>query len=471
MFSRNLHRLRHTLAFRLTLWYAVIFSISFVLVFILFYLFTFAEIERKIDEELITELREYTLVLEKNGMREVAREVNTDSEAEGVSSVFYRILDPSGNVLLSSDLSAWKGLSLNRELFEKTVSSGEHVIETRWIRGLEHKSRILYGRIGPETYVQAGLSFGPNEQFASIFLKLSGIITVGIIFLAAVVGLFMARRALRGVEEVTETAQAIAGGALERRVSLEDRGDEVERLAATFNLMVDRIHALIRETREMNDNIAHDLRSPITRIRGTAEVTLTTGRSLSAYEAMGAGTIEECDKLLAMINTMLYISETESGAVTFEKHEVDMAGLVSEACELFMPVAEEKGIDLTCNAPLPCPVDGNITMLQRMVSNFLDNALKYTPENGKVSVGANLNGHSAILNFEDTGVGIDKENLSHIFKRFYREEKSRTGSGAGLGLALVKAIIKAHEGKVRVHSVRGEGSCFTVTLPLHSNEG
>ncbi len=165
-----------------------------------------------------------------------------------------------------------------------------------------------------------------------------------LIVVAAGVGWFMARRAVSGVEAVTRTAQKISGGTLEERVPVKARGDEIDQLAITFNQMLDRIQALLTEIKEMSDNMAHDLRSPITRIRGIAEVTLTTRKVPELnMRAMAANTIEECDRLLDMINTMLMISKAESGVDQLSREEIDLAGLVREACELFEPTAEDKG--------------------------------------------------------------------------------------------------------------------------------
>ena len=217
------------------------------------------------------------------------------------------------------------------------------------------------------------------DAFKRIF-----IITMSfLILLAAGVGWFMARRAVSGIEAVTHTAQKISGGSLQERVPVKPRGDEIDQLATTFNRMVDRIQTLLTEIKEMSDNIAHDLRSPVTRIRGTAEVTLTTGKSLDDYENMAASTIEDCDRLLDMINTMLLISKTEAGVEKPSREEVDVAALVHKACELFEPIAEEKNVNLNCAAAEKTIVSGDARMLQRMLANILDNAVKYTPSGGK----------------------------------------------------------------------------------------
>jgi signal transduction histidine kinase len=276
----------------------------------------------------------------------------------------------------------------------------------------------------------------------------------------------MARRALQGVEEVTQTATEISKGALETRVPVKARGDEIDRLATTFNSMLDRIHALITGMREMTDNIAHDLRSPISRIRGFAEMTLTTRGSLDEYETMAANTIEECDRLLGMINTMLDITETEAGAGRTTREAVDLSALVQDARELFQPLADDKGIALAADVPAGVLVLGDVQRLQRMVANLLDNAVKYTAPGGRVTVTMRSDARTVFVTVSDTGIGISESDLPQIFNRFYRGDRSRSQAGSGLGLSLAQAIASAHGGSITVSSSPGKGSTFTVTLPL-----
>jgi heavy metal sensor kinase len=281
----------------------------------------------------------------------------------------------------------------------------------------------------------------------------------------------MARRAVSGVEAITRTAQSISGGTLEKRVPVKNRGDEIDQLAMTFNQMLDRIQTLVTEIREMSDNIAHDLKSPITRIRGSAEVTLTNEKSISEYESMAASTIEECDRLLDMINTMLMISKTESGVDKLSREEIDLAGLVREACELFEPAAEDKGVTLNYDVPNKSLLVGDNRMIQRMLSNLLDNAIKYTPSGGMVSVSLSENdARDVVVTIKDTGMGISPSDLPRIFERFYRCDQSRSQPGIGLGLSLARAIARAHGGEIIATSTLNQGSTFTAKLPKFTNK-
>jgi signal transduction histidine kinase len=230
--------------------------------------------------------------------------------------------------------------------------------------------------------------------------------------------------------------------------------------------MLDRIQKLVTEIKEMNDNIAHDLKSPITRIRGIAEVSLTTESSLKDYEHMAGNTIEECDRLLDMINTMLVISKTEAGVGRFEHQKMDIARVVQDACDLFLPMAENEGLTLVCDTLDRLITNGDIRMVQRMISNLIDNAVKYTPAGGKIDVTALADDRQTIrISIKDSGQGISKEDLPHIFERFYRCDPSRSQTGTGLGLSFARAVARAHGGEITVTSVPHKGSTFTVTLP------
>jgi heavy metal sensor kinase len=466
MLLRKLIRLPFTLAFRLTLWYTGAFAILLFGAFLVFYFMIVSIVQGRMDQSLLNEAEEFSSLLRLKGLDEVKTALILEAESEGVNKTFLRILTPTGDIVASSNMTAWGNLETSRSILDSLNNGNKHAFKKATIPGQRHKIRILNSMIGNDIIFQIGKSLEEDNRFLEIFSDIFGPSTAFIMIFAALIGWFMARRALIGVEEVTRTAHEISTGSLERRVPFKTRGEEIDRLAKTFNSMLDRINALIKGMREMTDNIAHDLRSPITRIRGIAEMNLTTNGSISDYENMTVNIIEECDRLLVMINTMLDISEAEAGAGKLTIEEIDVVSIIKKACELFQPIAEDKGIKTILKTSKNTNIIlGDIQKLQRMIANLLDNALKYTQPGGTVTFAVKSDEKRIVISVTDTGIGMTNENLKHIFERFYRCDQSRSQAGIGLGLSLALAIAKAHGGNIRAKSKLGKGSTFTVILP------
>jgi heavy metal sensor kinase len=466
--SLAIPRFRSTLAFRLTLWYAGIFAISSCLAFVLFYALITSVIRLRTDQELLNHANQFSVVLSAGGLGAVEEFAVIEAQAAGVQKVFFRLLYPNGQAFASTNMSYWKDIGIRKKALERLAESGR-VFDTIRLEGRRDRVRILYFRMEPGIILQLGQSLESDSRIADALKGMFLVTTVFLIALSAGAGWFMAKRAVSGVEDITRTARKISGRSLEERVPVKATGDEIDQLATTFNEMLDRIEKLVREIREMTDNIAHDLKSPITRIRGLAEVTLTTGKSMREYESMTASTIEECDRLLDMINTMLLISKTEARVDPIAEEQVDLSALVRSACELFEPMAEDGGVHLACRVPEALALDGDPRMLQRMFANLFDNAIKYTLPGGGVTVTVLENENKdRVTEVKDTGVGIAPEDLPRVFDRFYRCDRSRSKPGIGLGLSLARAIARAHGGDITVDSRVDKGSTFRVILPSKS---
>jgi len=465
MWLGKLRRVRRTLAFRLTVWYAGIFTVSSLLAFFFFYLQMVSIIGQRMDEELLDDVKEFSDLLAAKGVEEVKQTMVLEAKEDGEKNLFFRLLTPEGKESASSDLSSWGQLSVNLPALQRITEGAKHEFVTIAVEGRRHKARTVYGHIGPAAILQIGRSLKDDDEFVAGFREIFGTTLAVVMVLAALLGWFMAKRALTHVEEVTRTARAISASDLEQRVPVKGQADEIDRLATTFNDMLDRIQTLVTEMKEMTENIAHDLRSPITRIRGMAEMALTTGKAIDEYEAAAASTVEDCDRLLEMINTMLYISQTEATAGKLPTEEVDMTGVVRNACELFQPVAEDKGVNLVVEIGTDFKVRGALQGLQRMLANLIDNALNCTPSPGTVTVSVSGDDKLGVIAVKDTGIGIPQDELPLIFRRFYRCDRSRSLPGTGLGLTLVQAIVHAHRGRIAVTSTPNVGTTFTVTLP------
>jgi heavy metal sensor kinase len=467
MFFERINSFRRSLAFRLALVYAVTCAILSIAAFLIFYRLMISNIHARTDNALTEELNECSSLLASKGVATLKEEIYRKAQSAGTGKVFLRLLTTDGKVIVSSDLGLWGGIDISKVALQR-LAQDRPVFETFKLPGGEHNARVIYGMAGTGMVLQIGRSLRDDEEILEDFRQAFGTAIAVVLTLVALGGWVMARRSLSGVQEVTRTAMAISGGAMEKRVPLTGRGDEIDRLSQTFNHMLERIQSLITEMREVTDNIAHDLKSPVTRIRGLAEVTLTTGRSLDEYRSMAASTVEECDAMLGMINTMLEISEFEAGVATLNISNVDISTIVEEARDLFQPLAEDKGLVIKAKAPPQCLLSGDKRKLQRTLTNLLDNAIKFTPAGGTIAVSVDEGEKEVIISVHDTGRGIAADDIPHIFDRFYRADKSRSEPGAGLGLSLVMTIVKAHGGNIQVNSPPGAGSTFTVVLPRKS---
>jgi heavy metal sensor kinase len=466
MFLKKINSIRHTLAFRLTLWYAGIFMLTSCVAFLFFYFLITSVIRDRTDQDLLSEARTLSSILKVQGMKAVKRQIIFEAQAAGEKKIFFRLLSFMGQEFSSSNMSYWHDIGVGKAAVEQLINENRPVFDTVSLPDRKHNIRILYTIIGRNIVLQLGQSMENYTRFIEVFRKIFVTTMAALFVFAAIIGWFMARRALAGVAAVTRTARQISEGSLKQRVPVKKYQDEIDQLAITFNQMLDRIQTLVSGIREMSDNIAHDLKSPITRIRGISEVTLTTGASDKDYETMAASTIEECDRLLDMINTMLVISKTEAGVNKLDTQKMDLGAVVRDACELFRSPAEDKDLRLVCDAPGNFSISGDNRLIQRMIANLLDNAIKYTPAGGSIEMTVNtVNDDAVAITVKDTGIGISEKDRPRIFERFYRCDPSRSEAGIGLGLSFARAVARAHGGDIKVASTADQGSTFTVTFP------
>ena len=467
MFLKKIDSIRHTLAFRLTLWYAGIFLLTSWVAFLFFYLLITSVILDRTDQDLLGEARTLSSISNLRGIEAVKRQIIFEAKAAGEKKIFFRLLSFDGQEFSSSNMSYWRDIGIGKAAINRLIGEKKPVFDTIDLPDRKHNIRVLYAIIGRSIILQLGQSMESYTRFIEAFRKIFVATMASLFIFAIIIGWFMARRALAGVEAVTQTARKISESRLEERVPVKKNQDEIDQLAITFNQMLDRIQTLVTGIREMSDNIAHDLKSPITRIRGISEVSLSTGASEKEYENMAASTVEECDRLLDMINTMLVISKTEAGVNKLDAKELDIGAMVRDACELFRSSAEDKNLSLVCDVPGNFSISGDNRLIQRMIANLLDNAIKYTSDGGTVEIAVHKqNNHAVVITVNDSGVGISDPDLPRIFERFYRCDPSRSKAGIGLGLSFARAVARAHGGEITVTSKPDQGSTFTVTLPM-----
>jgi signal transduction histidine kinase len=279
-------------------------------------------------------------------------------------------------------------------------------------------------------------------------------------------GAFFAHRATKPVREVVATARAIIDtGDFSARVPVTMDRTDLEDLARQFNRVLDKNQTLIQGMREALDNVAHDLRTPLARLRGVAEVAMQGTADPTAREAL-ADCVEESDRVLTMLTALMDITEAESGVMRLNLETTSLSTLLGSVIDLYQLVAEEKRIAVTTNFAIPCDAAVDAVRMRQVFANLLDNALKYTLEGGAVKLACAVEDGRVVVRITDNGMGISPAEQPRIWGRLYRGDKSRSQRGLGLGLSLVKAIVEAHHGSVSVHSEIGVGSEFTVALPI-----
>jgi signal transduction histidine kinase len=429
---------RQTFGLRLGLWYATLFVVGAIAIVFMTYWVASTSIERR-DREIINgKLGEYASVYSRGGIDALADTVRAEQRT-APERLFVRVLDRGTESIVLSNPGPWDPSMLE----------------------------IASIRLRDGTLVQVGKSTEQREDLLARFRAALGLVTLLIVIIALGGGLLATQTALAPIRAlIAAVARIVRTGRTDARVPLAGTGDALDDLTALFNAMLDKIESLVSAMRGALDNVSHDLRTPLTRLRGTAEMALASPPDIDRYREALAECVEESDRVLVMLNTLMDISEAESGAMPLQREPVALVQVVERAVDLYHDAADSKNValELARGDGSDVVVSGDRTRLEQVAANLIDNGVKYTPPGGRVDVSVGRDGGRAFIRVRDTGPGIAADEVSRIWDRLFRGDTSRTERGLGLGLSLVKAIVEAHGGSVEVHSEVGKGSTFTVFL-------
>jgi signal transduction histidine kinase len=464
MFLEPLRRLRKTVGFKLAIWSSAAFIFSSLMLFVVAYLLLSSSLEEKDREAIQLKLKTYAEEYEAGGLPAFTRRIESDRNSGKLRDHLVRLADPKTSTLLlvpPDDGTPYDFRQLSK-------ISTERWFQLRAI-GEDDVLDVASVRLSDGSLLQVGAGPDDREDVLDRFRNKFIIILAGVFAFGIGGGTLLSSRALRPVRGLIAALHPIIeSDKLKARVPIKATGDEIEQLSRLLNQALEKIDRVVESMRESLDNVAHDLRTPMTRLRGIAELALSSKPNLENYREALSDSLEESGNILAMLNTLMEISEAETSSTRLELSEINFSKVVEQVVEMYRLVAEERDISIGAEYPEFLNVVADRSRLVQAVANLVDNAVKYTPNGGRVDVEAKCSGPEVILTVRDTGAGIPPDEAGKIWERCYRGDASRARRGLGLGLSLVKAVVQAHKGSVIMSSELGSGSCFTLHLPVTS---
>jgi heavy metal sensor kinase len=452
-----------TLRMRLTAWYLLLLGLTLVLFSSYLYVRLEHSLLAQVDSALQLAASQAMVSLDDENGRLAFQ--NTEN-----SLAVARRLDQAGFAvrLVAPDGTLWDSMG-DAQSLPAWVPQGPGYVS---VRGGEARWRIYSQPIqapGGQSigWLQVAQSLAPvQETLQNLRVQLALGVPLALL-VAGWGGLFLANRALRPIDRITRTAQAIEGGEVSRRIDYQGPDDEVGRLATTFDRMLDRLQATIEREKRFSADASHELRTPLTALKGRIDVTLSQPRTTAEYESTLQEMGQEVNRLIRLGTDLLFLVRLDQGRLPRQLSNVELSHLLEAIVEQVHPLAQKKGLALEAEIPIDISIRGDADHLIRLFLNLLDNAVRYTPRGGRVVVQATETDGEVCVSVSDNGPGIAPEHLAHLFERFYRTEaaRSRHAGGAGLGLAMAYEIARWHGGILTVRSEPGQGTTFTVRLP------
>ena len=459
---------------RLTLWYGSALALVLIIFSVVLYAMTARNLRDAVDESLEDTATIAVRSLEERGFLPLLNERELLSQFPELARIdkFFQIFSPSGTITISSPNIKHHDVPLSRTALE-TAFSGHSIFESAKYPNepplrvisvpIMYRGNLLY-------IVQVGTSMETVGETLHRFLILLLVAMPIALAVSLAGGWFLAGRALRPVDEITLAAQRIAAGDLTQRLGMPPAQDEIGRLAATFNNMIGRLDASFRQIRQFTSDASHELRTPLTVMKGETDLILRRPRPLEDYKTVLESNLEEIDRMTRIVDELLFLSRADMGEVKMDALPVVLEALVEDVHRQARLLGHDRNIEVVLGTVVPLVVQGDDLRLRELLLNLVENAMKYSHPGGKVEIALLRERQEARLSITDHGIGIAPDDHKRIFQRFFRTDVARahTKKGTGLGLAICAWIADLHRGRVEVQSELGQGSTFTVVLPLAS---
>lgn len=463
MSLKNLIKTAKSVKFKLTVLYSGLFLLSSLLLFAAIYASIASTLTRHDREMLLTELRELAAEYSGSGLQAIEKLLEVKRKFHRQHAFLVRIAD-AGNRTVDLYMPApWTEFNVDK--LEGMVPVAQPRLINLPAIGGNHYLDVASIRLDKSYWLQVGMSSEERDRTLLRLRSTFGVVLGPMVILGFICGWILAYNVLQPVRNLLFAVKTVQAGIMDAHVPVRGVDDELDELAIHFNRMLQKIAEVLQAMKDCVDNVAHDLRTPVTRLRNLAENALQTPHDASKQHEALTSCAEESERINVMLNILLDISEAESGVMQLDVQAMKIYGLVENIVDAYSLIADEKSIQLRIDGDrmLKAMIDPN--RMSQALANVIDNAVKYTPAGGKIDIGFYAKGDHVIIRIQDNGIGIDPEELPRIWDRLYRGKKSRSQRGLGLGLSQVKAIVLAHQGSIDVASKPEKGSVFRISLP------
>jgi len=461
---------------KLTIWYITLLAASLIIFGSIVYVALLKNITSSIDKRLTSLAEIVSKAVFKPGTAQLPKDFDSMLEHFfGIRTAgnFIQVMDKYGRITFTSSTLGQNHIPLSSATFHH-AATGTLSYETVAEIG-RYPARVITYPLMEKGQLIGILQVGaPMQESAAVINALFYILILGIplaVTLASGIGWFLAKKALRPVDEITRTAKKIEAGSLNERLKVAGPKDEIGRLAETFNDMIARLELSFKQMKQFTADASHELKTPLTVLKGEMEIALKTEKTVEGLRNIIQSSLEEIDKMNAIVKSLLDLARIDS-RIKLAKDKVKLDEIIEERFNQTMPLARYKGVDMKIIKNEKVIIFGDMLRIGQLIFNLIDNSIKYTVKGGRIEISLEHEDGWAIITVLDTGIGIAKEDIPYIFDRFYRIDKARTSAsvggegGVGLGLSICKEIVDAHEGRIEVRSEVGKGSTFKVYLPI-----